>query len=643
MLRVMGTWGRVAGAVVALWWAGAAAAAPTVNDLSLTVDTVLTQLNTPTNLAFLGPDDFLFLEKSTGRVRRVVGGVLQSTPVLDVAVNSDSERGLLGIAINGEDPPRVFLYYTEVADPDGDGSPDSGTPLGNRVYRYTWNAAAGRLENRQLILDLPVLSGPNHNGGALLLGPLASPPPTPLIGDGRPLFVVIGDLNRNGQLENNPGGAPPDDTAVILRVQQDGSPAPGNPFVPYCSLTTAQTCPSGSGCPGGETCRTAVARYYAYGVRNGFGLAIDPFTGDLWDTENGPTSYDEINRVVPGFNSGWRPIMGPAARSANSIASLFAMPGGASAYADPAFSWVAPVAVTGIVFPSGGALGPAYDHVALVADFNNGQLYRLPLNQARTAFDLGGVAGLADLVADSSSERDLVRLGSGFGGISDLERAPDGSIYIASIGAGAIYRLRALNPPTPTPTAGATPTPFTVSGSVPYYFGSKVVPGVVVSAAGPGAVMAATDSAGNYTAAPLPGGNWTLTPRKTGDINNGLSALDAAHILQHVAGMRPFGPIQMLACDTTGDGTCSTLDAVRVLELKVGTRARLPAAETCGSDWLFQPLPGPAPFQSLVQPQLGNGQCRMGAITYQPLVDSAGSQTFVGVLIGDVTGNWTAP
>src|SRR5512143_2255943 len=96
--------------------ASAAAAQPTVSDGTLTVDTVLTQLDSPSSMAFLAADDFLFLEKNTGRVRRVVGGVLQADPVLDVAVNNDNERGLLGIAINGESPPHVFLYYTAVAD-----------------------------------------------------------------------------------------------------------------------------------------------------------------------------------------------------------------------------------------------------------------------------------------------------------------------------------------------------------------------------------------------------------------------------------------------------------------------------------------------------------------------------------------------
>jgi glucose/arabinose dehydrogenase len=603
-----------------------------------------TQLAAPTSLAFLGPNEFLFLEKNTGRVRRVVNGVLQSAPVLDVAVNNNNERGLLGLVINSESPPRVFLYYTEMSDPDGDGLPDTdtGTPLGNRVYRYTWNAATAHLENPQLILDLPVLAGPNHNGGVLTLGPAPTPGPTPAIGDGRPLFVVIGDLNRGGQLQNNAAGSAPDDTGVILRVQQDGSAAPGNPFVPYCSVTTTQTCPNGTGCPAGQTCRTAVARYWAYGVRNSFGMAIDPATGDLWDTENGPGSFDEINRVAPGMNSGWTPIMGPDARDPEGVGNLFAMPGGASAYSDPEYSWLTPVAVTGIVFPSGGALGPAYDSVALVGDFNVGQLYRLPLNAGRTAFDLSGVSGLEDLVADSASERDLVRLGSGFGGISDLERAPDGSIYIASVGGGAIYRLRALDPPTASPTVTATPTPFAVSGTVQFFAGTIPVPSVTVVATGAGEVSTSTAVNGTYTVSPLPAGDWTLTPHKTGGANLGISTLDAAWVLQHIAGTRPFGPAQNLACDVTGDGSCSTLDATMILQLKASIITRLPAAATCDSDWLFQPLPGPAPFQTLIQPLLSGGtMCRMGAIAYEPLVGSATGQTFVAVLLGDVTGNWT--
>jgi glucose/arabinose dehydrogenase len=426
------------------------ALAQTVTDPSLAVDVVAQGLSSPTTMAFLGPGDILVLEKNTGKVRRVINGVLQAGSVLDVPVNSDSERGLLGIAINGQSPPRVFLYYTE--NPASAGDNNTSTPLGNRIYRYIWNGST--LDSQKLILNLPALPGPNHNGGFLLLG---SPEPG-LAGDGRPLYAVIGDLNRDNQLENFGGSAAPDNTAVILRIQQDdsASPDPLNPFFPYCSASTGTTCTSNANCPAGQTCLTQVARYYAYGVRNAFGLAIDPVFNVLWDTENGPDNMDEINRVEPGFNSGWEKIMGPDSRDPQDQSSLFHMPGGQSAYSDPEFSWLDTVAPTGIVFPIGSALGADYDATVLVGDVTLGNLYKLPLNATRTGFVLGG--NLADLVADNQTEANQLRIGSGFAGITDLKIGPDGNLYLVSIGGGKIYRIRRAGPPQ-TPTIGPTRTP----------------------------------------------------------------------------------------------------------------------------------------------------------------------------------------
>ena len=357
-------------------------------------------------MAFLAPNDILVLEKATGQVRRVLGGVLQPGNVLDVHVNFASERGLLGIAINTESPPQVFLYYTE-ATRRWTAARRSATAS----IATPGTPALGMLQSPQLILDLPVTRGPNHDGGVLLLGP----PGVGSVGDGSLLYVVIGDLNRNGQLQNNAGGAAPDDTSVILRVEQDGTAAPGNPFVPYCSVTTTQTCPGGGGCPGGETCLTQVARYFAYGVRNSFGLALDPVTGDLWDTENGPGNYDEVNRVAPGFNSGWNRIMGPDARDPQGVGDLFNMPGAGITYSDPEFSWFDTNAPTAIVFPNGSTLGAAYDDVALVGDTNNGNLYRFPLNGARTGFDFSAFPDLQTWSPTTSTEQNQLRIGQGFG------------------------------------------------------------------------------------------------------------------------------------------------------------------------------------------------------------------------------------
>src|SRR5437867_11346627 len=144
------------------------ATAQTVNDPGLQVEVVARGLVQPTTMAFIGDDDILVLQKANGQVRRIVGGVVQATPMLDVAVDSASERGLLGVALDPDFSVnrRVFLYYTESSTgADTTGSP---APLANRVYSYTWNGTS--LVSPNLVLNLPALSGPNHHGGLLTFG-----------------------------------------------------------------------------------------------------------------------------------------------------------------------------------------------------------------------------------------------------------------------------------------------------------------------------------------------------------------------------------------------------------------------------------------------------------------------------------------
>jgi glucose/arabinose dehydrogenase len=409
------------------------AAAQTVTDSSLAVQQVLPDgsLAQPTTIAFLANNDFLVLEKG-GSVRRVINGVLQGAPVLTVPVDPTNERGLLGIAIASGSPRWVFLYYTQAG--------AGGAPIANRLWRYTWNGSA--LVSGVMLLDLPYLDGPNHDGGAVVLGPAGQ---FPGVGDGAAVFTVIGDLNRNGQLQNNAAGAPPDDTSVIFRILQDGSPAPGNPFTPYCSGTTTQTCTTNANCPAGQQCQTQVADYYAYGVRNSFGLTIDRTNGRLWQTENGPGNWDEVNLVAPGMNSGWNDIMGFDSLDPQGVGDLFNMPGAGGTYNDPEFAWNLTVAPTGIVLPFASSLGPAYDSVALVGDNNFGNIYRFPMNAARTGFVLP--APLDDLIANNTTEALTARWGSGFGAVTDLEQAPNGDVYAVDIINGTVYRI--YRPATP--------------------------------------------------------------------------------------------------------------------------------------------------------------------------------------------------
>ena len=370
-------------------------AQPSVSDTGLNIEAAIDGLSSPTSMVFLDNNNILVLEKE-GSVRLVSDGVLREEPVLQVPVNTESERGVLGVAFD-KDSNSVFLYYTEA------------DPLRNRIYKYQWNGQS--LVNPTLLLDLPGEPGPNHDGGKIVIGP-----------DGY-LYAVIGDLNHDGQLQNFPDGPPPDDTSVILRVNlEDGSAAPDNPF-------------ANSG-------DDALSKYYAYGIRNSFGMDFDPVTGNLWDTENGPASYDETNLVRPGFNSGWQTVMGPISLSGDTEEDLVNFPG--SHYADPLFSWAEPPAVTDIEFLDSSNLGDRYANNIFVGDINNGNLYFFGVNENRNAIQLDAAqqeSGLSDLVVDNGEELSAITFGSGFGGITDIETGPDGFLYVLSYDDGIIYRI----------------------------------------------------------------------------------------------------------------------------------------------------------------------------------------------------------
>ena len=390
---------------------------PTLNDPNLQIETIVEGLSWPTSMAFIDNNNILVLEKEKGTVRLVSNGTLQETSVLEVDVNSRSERGLLGIAIINNDT--VFLYYTESSQDDDQ--------LRNRVYKYQWNDEKRLLVNPTLILDLPAFPGPNHDGGKLTIGP------------DNYLYGVIGDLNHVGKLQNVVNGQNPDDTGVIFRINPDnGSPAPDNPLI------------------NNNNELSSLNKYYAYGIRNSFGMTFDPVTNILWDTENGPSEYDEVNLVKPGFNSGWLQVMGPISKSGITEDELVNFPN--SKYADPVFSWLPSIGITDIEFLNSSKLGDKYANnifVGDIGDLTNGYLYYFEVNEDRTGmkFDSNtrssSQTGLTDLVADNEQEMSTISLGTDFGGITDIETGPDGFLYILTLeresnGEGKIYRITQL-------------------------------------------------------------------------------------------------------------------------------------------------------------------------------------------------------
>jgi hypothetical protein len=175
-----------------------------------------------------------------------------------------------------------------------------------------------------------------------------------------------------------------------------------------------------------------------------------------------------------------------------------------------------------------------------------------------------------------------------------------------------------------------------LQGTIRYFRGLGPVPGAALTA------QAVSAADGSFTVAAPIGAPVVLAPTRRGAAA-AVSALDAAWVLQAVAGLRTLDATQRLACDVTANGTLSALDAAEILRFAVGLSARLPAADLCGSDFVFTPAAGVALNQVSRAPQLVGGTCRPGALGFEPVAASAGAQDFLAAALGDCTGNWQAP
>jgi len=464
---------------------------PSVVDPNLAVRTVVSGLNQPISMSFLGPNDFFVLEKATGKVLRVVDGVLQAT-VLDLAVNNASERGLLGIALHPDFPsnPGVYLYWTE-SSTGADTSVLANTPLrGNRVDRFVWNGSTltfdkNLIQIRAFQFDFTNgIERGNHDGGVLRFGP------------DRKLYVLIGDVGRRGQFQNLPcgptatcpgpivpddqfGGPEPDNahlTGVILRLNDSGTTPIDNPFFEVGAVM------------GGEV-GSNIQKVFAYGLRNSFGMAFDPLSGNLWLEQNGDDSFTELGRVEPGTNGGWVQIMGPVSRIAEykatetstaidpvtgtsdfglqqvrwpptniadtpeeALLRLFMLPG--SHYKDPEFSWKFEVAPAGVGFMKGRALGPQYEGDLFVGAartfLEGGHLFHFNLTGNRRKIGVDDPR-LEDRVADNFHKFDITEsesllFGRNFGIGTDIQTAPNGNLFVVSLSNGAVYEIFRQHP-----------------------------------------------------------------------------------------------------------------------------------------------------------------------------------------------------
>jgi glucose/arabinose dehydrogenase len=275
--------------------------------------------------------------------------------------------------------------------------------------------AGNKLVNPKLLLSIPDkttnIVQEIHHGGEVIIGPDSA------------VYVGIGDIDGHEypdsrtKAQNYKNGTEPDGRAGILRVDQDGNPV-------------------GKGILGDTY---PLNLYYAYGIRNSFGMDFDPVTGNLWNTENGPDYGDEINLVEPGFNSG-AGILEGLSTEPDKIKNLADFDGQGK-YSDPEFEWIVPVAPTAIKFFNSDKFGEEYKNDMFIADINNGNIYHFDLNKDRTELLLGGK--LKDKVANESDDLSDIIFAKGFNGIADLQVGSDGYLYVLSN--GIIYRIVPLN------------------------------------------------------------------------------------------------------------------------------------------------------------------------------------------------------
>jgi aldose sugar dehydrogenase len=153
-----------------------------------------------------------------------------------------------------------------------------------------------------------------------------------------------------------------------LRVGQNGEMVSDNPLVDGAQGTQNDD----NGDEDGASALTG--KYYAYGIRNSFGIDFDPVTGKLWDTENGPTENDEINLVDKGFDSGWIKVQGLAPDDFSSEQELITF-GGKGKYSDPEFVWIQPIGPTALKFLHSDTLGKQYENTIFTGDVDYGYLY----------------------------------------------------------------------------------------------------------------------------------------------------------------------------------------------------------------------------------------------------------------------------
>jgi glucose/arabinose dehydrogenase len=355
------------------------------------VDRAVASVPSPTSFA-ITPDGRILVTTQPGAVRVIVNGQLRAQAALNLtpSICSNSERGMLGIAVDPQFTQNgfVYIYYT-FRKFNSCAANQVGTSPVNRVSRFTYNLTANTIAPASelvLVDNITSLNG-NHNGGDVQIG-----------ADGM-LYISVGDsgcqINGSGCAGANPNARFRSHlNGKILRVNRsNGTPPADNPFFNLAGARRCGTPGTPPDYPNNDTkpCR----EIWAYGLRNPFRIAFQPGTSNFFINDVGQNVWEEIDESVRGANYGWSVREGRCPNGQNCAPGSSPPPPGLT---DPIFAYgrgQGCASITGGAFVPAGAWGTAFDGDYLFSDFVCGRIFRLERSGATVtvtnfATDLGG-------------------------------------------------------------------------------------------------------------------------------------------------------------------------------------------------------------------------------------------------------------
>lgn len=367
----------------------------------------------PSALAFLPNGDILVAERS-GSLRIVQKGVLDPQPIANMptVVRGPARRfGLWDVAVHPRFAENRLIYFTYLKpDPTDTPVPHAG---GGQDQVGTSVLARGRFDGGHALTDVKDIFVSNaRTNGFSVARLLFAPDGKIFMSIGMPLRdKAHGGANRVGTAEQSQ--EPGSHAGKILRLNDDGTAPPDNPFV---------------GRPG------YLPEIYALGFRDPLGLIIHPQTGELWEVEHGPQGGDELNIVKAGRNYGWpvisygRSYTGEVTRGTGGTGPEREVPT-APGMEEPFLFWVPVIAPGGMILYTGDKF-PAWKGNLLIGGMGSMQLHHVVMNQR--ALPVRREALLTEL-----KQR-----------IRDVRQGPDGLVYLTTDHeAGALLRIEPVADP----------------------------------------------------------------------------------------------------------------------------------------------------------------------------------------------------